>query len=139
MLPVGSILLVILLHSFCHPLACTLVSAAKWNKEFEDGNYLARWEVNMEEQKIYFHVSVATDGFVGFGISPIPGMIGADIVIGGVLLNGSSYFGVSWQVIHDHSIPSLNVIVGLPRNWKYITGARRPTGLGTIGRFRRQW
>jgi len=68
-------------------------------RDFEDvsgdGRYLVKWEVNFDTEIIIFDVEVKTTGFVGFGISPQGGMTGADIVIGGVFENGTTYFSVT--------------------------------------------
>ena len=63
-----------------------------------NGKYVVSWETDTEatkqNQSIVFKVDVETLGYVGFGISPKGGMTGADIVIGGVFPNGTSYFRV---------------------------------------------
>lgn len=59
------------------------------------GTYLVEWEAYTDTQTIVFELTVATLGFVGFGISPVGGMTGADIIIGGVHnTNNSVYFSV---------------------------------------------
>ena len=65
--------------------------------EYLDTNekYYVEWEVDFNTNLVTFNVQVETTGYVGFGVSPGPSMAGADIVIGGVHPNGSSYFGVS--------------------------------------------
>ncbi|XP_021960173.1 DBH-like monooxygenase protein 2 homolog [Folsomia candida] len=55
------------------------------------GNVLLAWEYDESSQIISFELEVATEGFVGFGISPSGSMTGADIFIGGVLPNGTAY------------------------------------------------
>lgn len=59
------------------------------------GNVLLAWEYDESSQIISFELEVATEGFVGFGISPSGSMTGADIFIGGVLPNGTAYGAVS--------------------------------------------
>jgi len=72
------------------------LNAESRHEEFANGAYILDWSVDVESSTIYFNVSVKTLGYVGFGISPSgAGMTGADIVIGGVFENGTSYFGVS--------------------------------------------
>lgn len=58
------------------------------------GKYLVEWEAYTDTQTIVFELTVETTGFVGFGISPVGGMTGADIIIGGVYPNATSYFSV---------------------------------------------
>lgn len=64
--------------------------------EYLDSNekYLVEWEAYLDTNTIIFELTVATTGYVGFGISPVGGMTGADIIIGGVHPNGSVYFSV---------------------------------------------
>lgn len=57
-----------------------------------DEKYLVEWEAYSDTETIIFELTVATKGFVGFGISPVGGMTGADIIIGGVNPNGAVYF-----------------------------------------------
>lgn len=59
-----------------------------------NGKYLVQWEAYTDTQTIVFDLTVATTGYVGFGISPVGGMTGADIIIGGVHPNGTVYFSV---------------------------------------------
>lgn len=59
-----------------------------------DGKYSVEWEVDFETEIIVFTVDVETTGFVGFGISMNPSMAGADIVIGGVKDDDTTYFAV---------------------------------------------
>jgi len=58
-----------------------------------DGRYNIKW--GFDESTITFEVEVETRGYIGFGLSPTGAMSSSDIVIGGVLLNGSSYLLVS--------------------------------------------
>lgn len=59
-----------------------------------NGKYLAEWEVDLDTEIIVFTLDVETTGFVGFGISMNPSMAGADIVIGGVRDDETTYFAV---------------------------------------------
>lgn len=59
-----------------------------------DKKYLVEWEAFTDTQTIIFELTAETTGYVGFGISPVGGMTGADIVIGGVFPNGTWYFSV---------------------------------------------
>ena len=61
----------------------------------QDGNYKVDWYIDYEASRVNFTVTVRTTGFIGFGLSPSGGMIGADIVIGGVYPDGEPYFSVS--------------------------------------------
>lgn len=60
----------------------------------KNGKYLVEWEAYTDTQTIIFELTAESTGFVGFGISPVGGMDGADIIIGGVYANGSYYFSV---------------------------------------------
>jgi len=57
-------------------------------------HYKVEWEVNPDDDTIEFQVTVETKGFVGFGLSLTGGMPGADMIIGGVNDDGSTYFKV---------------------------------------------
>ncbi len=63
-----------------------------------NGKYLVEWEAYTDTQTIIFDLTVETTGYVGFGISPVGGMTGADIIIGGVHPNGTEYFSVKFFV-----------------------------------------
>lgn len=63
-----------------------------------NGKYLLEWEAYTDTQTIVFELTVATAGYIGFGISPIGGMDGGDIIIGGVHPNGTVYFSVRFSV-----------------------------------------
>ena len=70
-----------------------------WSRETildPDGKYHLRWEGddNDESEWITFEVSVATQGWIGFGVSPNGGMTGSDIVIGWIDDEGETYFHV---------------------------------------------
>lgn len=65
--------------------------------EYLDQNeiFLVEWEAYSDTKTVIFELSVATVGYVGFGISPTGAMTGADIIIAGVHPNGSAYISVS--------------------------------------------
>ena len=63
--------------------------------------YTLYWNYNPTLRNISFAVRVQTTGWVGFGISPNGGMVGSDVIIGGVQ-NGRSYFNVS--IISCHTV-----------------------------------
>ncbi|CAL8068112.1 unnamed protein product [Orchesella dallaii] len=56
------------------------------------GRYRLEWEVDWKNERVVFNVTVATNGYIGFGLSRKGKMSGADIVIGGVDNNGKPYF-----------------------------------------------
>ncbi|CAL8068136.1 unnamed protein product [Orchesella dallaii] len=56
------------------------------------GRYILEWLVDFPMERIFFNVTVATNGYVGFGLSKKGKMAGADIIIGGVSKNGEPYF-----------------------------------------------
>lgn len=62
--------------------------------------YSVQWEVDLDTEIIVFTLNVQTTGYVGFGISMNPSMAGADIVIGGVRDDGSTYFAVIFIILH---------------------------------------
>jgi hypothetical protein len=78
-------------HSATIPDENNFITRA-WEDFSGDGKYIASWEVDLAKSTIQFSVVAETNGFVGFGISPTGGMLGADIVIGGVTASGASYF-----------------------------------------------
>jgi hypothetical protein len=64
----------------------------------EDGSAFLSYIFLRDEDLVEFEIEVETTGYVGFGISPNGGMVGADIFIGGVYENGTSYHFVSNNV-----------------------------------------
>lgn len=78
--------------------------------EYLDANkiYLVEWEAYTDTKTIVFDLTVATTGYVGFGISPSGGMIGADIVIAGIHSNGSAYISVRFYFILQIVVASTN-------------------------------
>ncbi|CAL8068110.1 unnamed protein product [Orchesella dallaii] len=70
------------------------------------GKYVLEWEVDWKEERIYFNVTVSTNGWVGFGLSKKGTMKGADIVIGGVDKNGKPYFSDRHAL--DNKLPILD-------------------------------
>ncbi|MBN3287156.1 MOXD2 protein, partial [Polyodon spathula] len=56
------------------------------------------WGFDSKQETITFQLACKTSGWVGFGLSPSGKMDGADIVLGGVNPNGTTYFTV--YVIH---------------------------------------
>ncbi|KAI1897239.1 hypothetical protein AGOR_G00081260 [Albula goreensis] len=57
-----------------------------------DQNVTLRWGFDQPKNEITMELTVKTEGWVGLGFSPNGGMAGADIVIGGVFPNRSTYF-----------------------------------------------
>lgn len=62
-----------------------------------NGMYLVEWEAYSDTETIIFELTVATTGYVGFGISNAGGMTGADIIIAGIHPNGSAYISVRFS------------------------------------------
>lgn len=60
-----------------------------------NGTYFLEWEVNFVTQVVTFNATVRTTGFVGFGLTDIWGMLGSDLIVGGIWPNGTGYFSVS--------------------------------------------
>ncbi|CAG7826012.1 unnamed protein product, partial [Allacma fusca] len=52
------------------------------------------YNINFLMRRITFEATVASTGYVGFGISPSGSMYNADMIIGGVDDDGISYFDV---------------------------------------------
>ena len=50
------------------------------------------WEIDWERRTVSFAVNVSTYGWVGLGLSPLPG---SDVVVGWVRSNGDVWFDVS--------------------------------------------
>ncbi|CAL8141891.1 unnamed protein product [Orchesella dallaii] len=57
----------------------------------DEGKYILEWMVDWDNKRVIFNVSVATTGYIGFGLSRRGKMTGADIVIGGVSPEGKPY------------------------------------------------
>ena len=57
-------------------------------------NFNFTWELNENQDQITFEVTVRTLGFIGFGIAPKASMMEADLIIGGVYDDGTTYFQV---------------------------------------------
>jgi hypothetical protein len=66
------------------------------------GIFTAGWET--EGEVITFRVTANTTGYVGIGFTATGSMGGADIFIGGVYENGTTYGGVSWELIEKLKI-----------------------------------
>lgn len=78
---------------------CCLCDIVKRSEILDvNGKYSAEWEVNLDTGSIVFTLNVQTTGYVGFGISMNPSMAGADIVIGGVKDDGTTYFAVIYII-----------------------------------------
>ena len=60
-----------------------------------DPLYTLHWNFSVAEETITFAVNVATNGWVGFGISPNGGMVNSDVVVGWVNDDGEAFFHVS--------------------------------------------
>lgn len=61
-----------------------------------DGKYNVSWTFNATSDTLEFLVEARTLGWVSFGVAEAPAvnMSNYDVVIGGVLNNGTQYFGV---------------------------------------------
>ncbi|CAG7828674.1 unnamed protein product, partial [Allacma fusca] len=88
------------------------------------------WQVDFEEEIVTFDLEVETKGYVGFGFSKENGMDDADLIIGGVLDDKSTYFEDRFAKGH---------IVGLDKvqNWEFIEATE--TGETTHLKFRRDF
>nr|XP_006626174.2 PREDICTED: DBH-like monooxygenase protein 2 homolog [Lepisosteus oculatus] len=88
-----------------------------------------RWGFNEPGSPVTFEVTFPTLGWVGFGFSPSGGMSGADIVIGGIHPNGSTYF------TDRHADGTL--VPALDPQQDYTLLSLRETGTKTVMMFRR--
>jgi len=94
-----------------------------------DDRYLVRWTPGVED--ITFEVSVATLGYVGFGLSLDGHMQGSDVVIGWVQ-HGRTIFQ-DRHVSRGHVEP----IVDASQDWELLQGMENDTH--TVLRFRRAY
>jgi len=67
-----------------HEEAPLEVTPKSWVSLDRHGKFNLSWSVDRDLNEITFEVKVETAGYVGLGISPNGGMLGADIFIGGV-------------------------------------------------------
>jgi len=70
---------------------------------FRKDDYYATWTADMDAQIITFHVVARTTGYVGLGLSRFSGMSDADIVIGGIFPNGTTYFGDYYSLTNSNT------------------------------------
>lgn len=84
----------ILVHNFDYGVGYMVDSNPYRHTEILDslGKYLLEWQVDWLQKRVTFNVTVKTKGYVGFGLSDNGKMTGADIVVGGMLPNGQTYF-----------------------------------------------
>lgn len=94
-----------------------------------DHNYSVEWTVNRLTKSINFTATARTSGWVGFGFSESGSMNYADIIIGGVYDNKTSYF------TDRHSLRPGLPDVDLSQDW-YLTWASESFGLTTLNFFR---
>lgn len=80
-------------------MSCSCVVIRRSEVLDVNGKYSVEWEADIDTENIVFTLNVETTGYIGFGISMNPNMAGADIIIGGVFENGTSYFGVIYKII----------------------------------------
>lgn len=92
-----------------------------------------RWSVDREAATIIFHVVAEAKGYVGLGLSYAGStMFTGDFAIGGVYDNGTTFFGVSYDMQTEIRMKSLNVnrfIAGLARRRVHNTRTGRQSGL----------
>lgn len=70
-------------------------SFPNWEELDGEGKVFLGWEFDSKTELITFQMQVETTGWVGLGISPGGSMLGADIFIGGVHSDSSTYSDVS--------------------------------------------
>uniref|UniRef100_A0A8C9SAW4 Monooxygenase, DBH-like 1, like n=1 Tax=Scleropages formosus TaxID=113540 RepID=A0A8C9SAW4_SCLFO len=93
------------------------------------GEVSLRWGFDQPQDVITFELTVTTTGWVEMGFSPGGDMVGADIVIGGVLANGSTYF------MDGHSTGNTVPLVDIQQN--YIPLALSEADGRTVMKFQR--
>lgn len=103
LLSVTPLLLITALLSLCHVIPIQPVSCDSHHSAVgyfhhavmdPEGKYNLYWRADHAREKLTVWVEVATKGWIGFGFSPMGGMIGADMVIGWVA-DDKVYFHVS--------------------------------------------
>lgn len=57
-------------------------------------NYNLSYSIDTQTLSVTFEITGRTTGYIAFGFTNISGMVQADIFMGGVYQNGTSYFGV---------------------------------------------
>ena len=67
----------------------------------DNPSYKLYWKVNLEEEEINFAVKAETEGWVGFGLSVRPTMIGSDVVIGWIANDSIPVLHVSYPQGHQ--------------------------------------
>jgi hypothetical protein len=92
------ILFVVYISAFVNPSEGVPVHRT----EILNPKYKVEWATNADETTIEFALTVETTGFIGFGLSLSGKMAGADMVIGGVYPNSTTYFNVSGVVYYLH-------------------------------------
>ncbi|KPP71340.1 monooxygenase, DBH-like 1-like, partial [Scleropages formosus] len=130
----------IILHLFFLSLTHALVHFGLTRSQFnpllpftehldQAGEVSLRWGFDQPQDVITFELTVTTTGWVEMGFSPGGDMVGADIVIGGVLANGSTYF------MDGHSTGNTVPLVDIQEN--YIPLALSEADGRTVMKFQR--
>ncbi len=70
------------------------------------GKYRLEWLADWETKRVTFNVTVETKGWVGFGLARKGRMPGADLIIGGVNPDGSTYFADRYSI--GNSLPEID-------------------------------
>ncbi|XP_078511753.1 putative DBH-like monooxygenase protein 2 [Lissotriton helveticus] len=96
-----------------------------------EGTVVVRWGFNKANKDITFQVEAQTHGWIGFGLSPSGGMTGADIAIGGVWPNQTTYFG------DYHAIGHIKPILDPMQNFRLISVTENETS--TTMRYTRKF
>ncbi|CAL8141885.1 unnamed protein product [Orchesella dallaii] len=81
----------------------------------QHGKYELEWLVDWDQKSVIFNVTVATKGYVGFGLARKGKMSGADIVIGGVNSRGKPYF------TDRHAIGNQLPVIDTSQDWTLHT------------------
>ncbi|XP_078511754.1 putative DBH-like monooxygenase protein 2 [Lissotriton helveticus] len=96
-----------------------------------EGTVVVRWDINKATEEITIEMEARTLGWIGFGLSPSGGMIGADIAIGGVMPNQTTYFG------DYHAIGHFKPILDPMQNFRLLSVTENETS--TIMRYIRKF
>ena len=65
-------------------------------ESYDAGNYKVMWKYDMIKDEFKFNITVKATGWVGFGVSKnVGGMVGYDVMVGGVRNMNEAYGKVS--------------------------------------------
>jgi len=86
-----------MLKLFAAVIICMQVNTGFGARQQIGQFYFLEWELDFTNSKVTIELEAKTSGYVGFGLARVPEialMNEADLVIGGLNNDGSSYFSV---------------------------------------------